>query len=107
MSGIDMAENRVSIMDGKLEKDFQNAEKENKELKLSYFTDSKMSIFAHVYNSEIRLRLTIGGILQLVASYNHSGPGGCPGEVVKSWVWPNVVSVVHVVSTLIDLCTLL
>lgn len=54
MSGIDMAENRVSIMDGKLEKHFQNAEKENKELKLSYFTDSKMSIFAHVYNSEIR-----------------------------------------------------
>lgn len=57
-------------MDGKLEKHFQNAEKENKELKLSYFTDFKMSIFAHVYNSEIRLRLTIGGILQSVASYN-------------------------------------
>ena len=64
MSGIDMAENQISITDGKFEKHFQNAEKENKELKLSYITDSKMSTFAHVYNSEIRLGLTIGGILQ-------------------------------------------
>ena len=51
MSATDTAENQVSIKDGKLEKHFQIAEKENKELILSYFIDSKVSIFHN--NSEI------------------------------------------------------
>lgn len=46
VSATDTAENQVSIKDGKLEKHFQIAEKENKELVLSYFIDSKMSIFS-------------------------------------------------------------
>ena len=51
MSATDTAENQVSIKDGKLEKHFQIAEKENNELILSYFIDSRVSIFHN--NSEI------------------------------------------------------
>jgi hypothetical protein len=34
-------------------------------------------------------------------------PGDCHGKAVKAWAWVNLVSAVHVVSTLIELCTLL
>lgn len=49
-------------MDDKLEKHFQIAEKENKELILSYFTDSKMSIFSQQFRNQ--LSLMISGIVQ-------------------------------------------
>lgn len=63
MSELGMAENQVSIMDGKLKKHFQNAEKQNKELKLSYFADSKTFLFPQVNTLEIKLSLSISGIL--------------------------------------------
>lgn len=100
MSGTHTAESQISITYSRLEKSFQNAEKEQR-IKLPCFIDSKTSFLPHVNTLEIMLRLIISGIVQSF------GSGSWHGKVGKYWPWANLVSAVHVVSTLIELCTLL
>lgn len=51
--------------------------------------------------------LKVGGDRQAVASDNHSVPGICHGKVVTAQAWVDLVPAVPVVSSLIELCTLL
>lgn len=83
MSGIHMAESQISIMDGKLEKRFQNAEKGTKKLNYSVSLILRHPFF-HVNTLEIRLSLTFSGILQSF------GPESYHGEVGNSWPWANL-----------------
>lgn len=49
----------------------------------------------------------IGGGMQSVASDSHNAPGSCHGKVVTAQAPAGLVSAAPVVSSLIELCTLL
>lgn len=89
-------------MDGKHEKHFQNVEKENKELKLSYFTEFRTSIFPHIQTSEIKLSLTISSDILESLWTRKLSPGGCQ---VLSMREPGLSCSCY--KHLIELCTLL
>lgn len=71
----------------------------NKKIELPCSTDSKTSIFPPVNTVEIRLSLNSQWHLIIIWTRELCG------EVGNSWPWANLVSAVHVVGTLIELCT--